>query len=162
MQRNYNYIYSKIVEHDNDLVGHIAYSLYKKSKVEYIEKQKNDGKTPTDADLIPFNDFSSSEGSIESYKIKAELLVQNFIDNVLSEELSNYKSQAIQQQSEILKSIIKPLNTSFMKNVLAGVVASFIFTLILALIFFIRTFGDLNISLKFEQKNTETSQPQIK
>lgn len=154
MHRNYNYIYSKIVEDDNDLVGHIAYSLYKKSKIEYIEKQKQDGKTPTDTDLIPFNDFSSSDGSIDSYKIKAELLVQNFIDNVLSEEFANYKNQAIQQQAEILKGIIKPLRTSFWMDVLTGIVASFLFTLILAILFFIKTFGDLNVSLKFEQKST--------
>ena len=40
MQRNYNFIYSKLVEKDSDLIGHIAYSLYKKSKIEYIETQK--------------------------------------------------------------------------------------------------------------------------
>ena len=43
MQRNYNFIYSKLVEKDSDLIGHIAYSLYKKSKIEYIETQMGTG-----------------------------------------------------------------------------------------------------------------------
>ena len=40
MERNYNFIYSKLVKKNEDLIGHIAYSLYKKSKIEYIEKIK--------------------------------------------------------------------------------------------------------------------------
>ncbi|WP_119080281.1 hypothetical protein [Chitinophaga alhagiae] len=158
MQRNYNYIYSKLVENDTDLIGHIAYSLYKKSKVEYIEKQNEGGKTLTDAELIPFNDFSSSESSIESYRIKAELIVQGFIDNVLDEELTNYKQQAITQQAEILKNIIAPITPSFWKNVWIGIVSSFIFTLVLAALFFIKTFGDYKINFSFEQKKPEPKQ----
>jgi len=61
MRRNYDSIYSKLVEKDADLTGHVAYSLYKRDKIEYIEKQKELGKTPTDADLVPFNEFSSTE-----------------------------------------------------------------------------------------------------
>lgn len=40
MQRNYNFIYSKLVESENDLIGHIAYSLYKQQKIQHIEDFK--------------------------------------------------------------------------------------------------------------------------
>lgn len=156
MQRNYNYIYSKLVEKDSDLIGHIAYSLYKKSKIEYIEKQKNDGKEPTDTELIPFNDFSSSESSIESYRLKAELIVQGFIENVLDEELENYKEQAVNQHAEILKNIIKPITPSFWSNVWIGLISSFIFSLIVAAFFFIKSFGDYNINFNVTPKSVET------
>jgi hypothetical protein len=148
MQRNYNYIYSKLVEGDSDLIGHIAYSLYKKSKIEYIEKKKTDGEALTDAELMPFNDFSSSQSSIDSYKIKAELILQGFIENVLEEELESYKEQAVNQQSDILKNIIKPLTTGFWSNVLAGLLSAFIFALLLAAIAFIIQFSGSTISIE--------------
>ncbi|SUX48811.1 hypothetical protein [Chryseobacterium indoltheticum] len=147
MQRNYNYIYSNLVEKESDLIGHIAYSLYKKSKIEYIEKQKADGKDVSDTDLIPFNNFSSSDSSIESYKIKAELIVQGFIDNVLEEELENYKEQAVNQQAQILQNIINPLTTGFWKSVWAGFVSAFIFALFLAVIAFIIQFNGSTINI---------------
>lgn len=157
MQRNYNYIYSRLVEKDSDLIGHIAYSLYKRSKIEYIEKQKEQGKFPTDTDLIPFNEFSSSRSAIESYRMKAELVVQGFIQNVLDEELENYKVQAINQQADILKDIIHPLTSGFWKNVWAGLLSAFFFALLLAAIAFIIQFQGSTIKIEVD-KPTKTEQ----
>ena len=44
------------VEDENDLIGHIAYSLYKSNKIKYIEqyKEKNGGTTPKESDLEIF------------------------------------------------------------------------------------------------------------
>ncbi len=161
MQRNYNYIYSKLVESDTDLIGHIAYSLYKKSKVEYIEKKKAEGSTLTDNDLIPFNDFSSSESSIESYRIKAEIIMQGFVENVLQEELESYREQAINQQADILNNIISPLKSTFWSNVWAGLLSAFIFALLLAAIAFIIQFNGSSINVNVEKNipNTENTQP---
>lgn len=39
MKRNYNTIYSKRVANETDIVGHVAYSLYKESKIEYIKNR---------------------------------------------------------------------------------------------------------------------------
>ncbi|MHA8097904.1 hypothetical protein VR479_01250 [Aquirufa aurantiipilula] len=108
MLRNYNFIYSKLVEKDSDLIGHVTYSLYKKSKIEYIEKQVSLGKTPTDSELIPFNDISSSESSIERYKLKATFIIQGFIEYMLDEELESYKEQVVNNQVDILHKVIKP------------------------------------------------------
>ncbi|MBV8252675.1 MAG: hypothetical protein JO154_08710 [Chitinophaga sp.] len=162
MKRNYNPIYAKIVEDDNDVVGHIAYSLYKRSKIEYIENQHQSGRTLTDADLIPFNDVSSSSRSIDHYKTKGEQVFRNFIDTVLGEELAIQKDQVIQEQTDLLKSIVKPLRTSFLMNVLAGVVASFVFGLILAIVFFIKNFGDFSFNISFGHKNSQENISQQK
>jgi len=154
-QRNYNFIYSKLVNEDSDLIGHIAYSLYKKSKVEYIKNHKTDGNPLTDSELIPFNKFSSTDSSVDSYRIKAELLLQGFIDNVLDEELDSYKEQAINQQADILKNIINPLTSGFWKSVLAGLLSAFIFALILAAIAFILQFNNSTIDVVVKKDNTE-------
>ena len=150
MQRNYNFIYSKLVENGGDLIGLIAYSLYKKDKIEYIEKKESEGITLTDCDLMPFNDFSSSTSSIESYRIKSELIVQGFIENVLDEELEGFEEQAINQQSEILKKIISPLTSGFWRNVWAGLLSAFIFALLLAAIAFIIQYSGSSISVNID------------
>lgn len=156
MLRNYNFIYSKLVEKDSDLIGHVAYSLYKKSKIEYIEKQVSLGKTPTDSELIPFNDISSSESSIERYKLKATFIIQGFIENMLDEELESYKEQVVNNQVDILHKVIKPLVTPTWKNVLIGVVGSFVFAFITVSFYFIITYGNYSIKIKIEQP-TETT-----
>ena len=108
---------------------------------------------------MPFNDFSSSESSIESYRIKAELIVQGFIENVLDEELKSYKEQAVNQQSDILKSIIKPLTSRFWSSVWAGLLSAFIFALLLAAIAFIIQYSGSSISVNVEKPKTETTSP---
>lgn len=155
MQRNYNYIYSKLVESDSDLIGHIAYSLYKKSKIEFIEKNKSKGSAVTDNDLVPFNDFSSSDSSIESYRIKAEIIMQGFIENVLQEELESYKEQVINQQANILENIIEPLKPKFWQGVWISLVAAFIFALLLAAIGFIIQFNGASINVNIDKPKKE-------
>ena len=38
MPRKYNFIYSRIVEGKGDIIGYIAYALYKDAKIEYINR----------------------------------------------------------------------------------------------------------------------------
>ncbi len=38
MGRQYNYIYKKLVNSEDDLIGLIAYGIYKKHKIEFIEQ----------------------------------------------------------------------------------------------------------------------------
>lgn len=34
---DYNFIYTRLVENENDVIGVVAYSVYKRQKIEYIE-----------------------------------------------------------------------------------------------------------------------------
>lgn len=155
MQRNYNYIYSRLVENEFDVVGHIAYSIYKKQKIEYIEKQKELGQEPTDSDLIPFNTLSSSNTSIETYRMKAELIVQGMIDNVMEEAIADIEEQAVKKQANILSEIIKPFEPKFWHNVGAGIVSALIFAGLIAIItIIIQTKGSV-IKVQIEQPATE-------
>lgn len=56
MGRKYNFIYSNLVENNNDIVGHIAYSLYKMDKIAFIErfKDQNNGREPEEKDIEAF------------------------------------------------------------------------------------------------------------
>lgn len=48
----YNFIYSKLVDDENDILGIIAYSLYKRQKIEYIRAiAEKFGREPTDSEF---------------------------------------------------------------------------------------------------------------
>ncbi len=151
MQRNYNHVYSLLIKENEDIVGHIAYSLYKKEKVEYIQKHIDEGTPLTDIELIPFNEISSTDSSIESYRTKADILLQGFIENVLEETIADIEQQAINKQSEILSNIVKPLTPTFLGNVGAGIVSAFIFAILLAVLAFILQFQGTVFNLEVKK-----------
>ena len=78
---NYNHIYTELVQDENDILGVLAYSLYKRQKIEYIRalKQKT-GNEPMDVELVPFHDFSNSPSQLESYRNQASQLANNFLE----------------------------------------------------------------------------------
>jgi hypothetical protein len=156
MSRNYNYIYSKLVENEYDILGHIAYALYKQQKVAHIEEFKKDyGRQPTDQELIQFNKFSTSQASIDGYRIKAERILQTFTDNILEETMIDIENDCKKNQSEILKEIIQPLSppskwNKFFNGVLQSIVGAFMFSLILALFVLINQTKDKGIESVIE------------
>lgn len=124
-----NYIYNKLVENENDILGHIAYSVYKRQKIEEINnlRQKNkssESEYVSDEDIAPFIKLSQSETQISFYKSKAEELANKFLENSMAIELEEEK---------------KKLNAEFVRNhkshgycygVSQGVIGSFVFLLI--------------------------------
>lgn len=137
MQRNYNFIYTKLVQGEDDMIGHIAYSLYKKHKIEYIEDKKAEGTALTDEELKPFNDISSVDSAIQNYRIQAELILQDFTNSALEESFEEMQKQAINNHSEILKEVVKPLVPKNWTSFWVGMASSFVFALLLALVGFI-------------------------
>ena len=81
MARKYCSIYSKLVQGEGDMIGHIAYSLYKAEKVQHINeyKQKNNVDTVPDSVLNRFTDGRDNKKSIEYYRGIAETILQNFM-----------------------------------------------------------------------------------
>jgi hypothetical protein len=50
--KNYNTVYEKIVQRDDDLVGLIAYALYKQNKRDWlIQQRQRKSKEPTETEL---------------------------------------------------------------------------------------------------------------
>ena len=108
-ERKFSFIYSEIVEDENDMIGHIAYSLYKSNKIKYIEqyKEKNDGNLPNENELNTFHD--SARTIIPALKIQAEQILSNFTQFTLEETISDIEQEIKTTQEEILKTIIEPI-----------------------------------------------------
>lgn len=155
MQKEFNFIYEKLVEDDDDFVGHVAYSIYKKSKLEYINNKKSEGTPITQKILKPFNDFSNTSSQIDTYRIKAEVLLQAFLESSVGEAVSEIQDDTIRNQTELLRGIVNPPKHVFWWRVLSGVVSGFIFALIIALIALIIEFKGTSININVTPENQQ-------
>lgn len=146
MSRKYSFIFSRIVKDDSDIVGHIAYALYKSDKVNYIENFKESNKRePTDEDLDAFHSVSSQYESIRKYRFIASHILKEFLDDTLEESINNIEQECNERHADILKEVIQPLLpkkkwTVFWHGVLQSVAGAFIFALIVAAFVFIKSY----------------------
>ena len=139
----YNFIYDKLVEDEDDILGIIAYSFYKRQKIEFVRNFKGThGTDPSDHDLKVFHGLSNSDSAIESYKLKATTLAQEFLDEALGErvkEIEEESDRLVQQQ-------IKAIKPAFWSGVIQNIVASVIFVLFIGAIVFISWSARLGIT----------------
>lgn len=102
----YNYFFNQIVENDDDFVGSMAYVLYKRNKIEYIEryKKEHENKEP---DLIVLREWQKGEcikSKLENYKTIAVKKSVEFINNLQSDkekQLNKRKSELDKKEREI-------------------------------------------------------------
>lgn len=144
MPRKYNYIYSHLVEGKGDIIGHIAYALYKDEKIEYISrfKKEHEGREPDEDDLKPFNDISSTENSIDKYKYIASRILQSFLDNTLEETKLQIEEELNKNHIALIKETVKPLipptkKSAYFHGVMQSIIGAFIFMIIMCALVFI-------------------------
>ena len=145
MARKYNYIYKQLVEDKSDIVGHIAYSLYKEDKIQFINdfKEKN-GREPNEGELKPFHDSSCLKSRLETYKESSVNILKDFLETTLSET-------AVQLENEIQADYINNVKKAVgqipwwqrcLEGTLNSIIATIIIGFIVALIAFNIQFKD--------------------
>lgn len=109
MERKFSYLYTEFVENENDMIGHIAYSLYKSNKIQYIKqyKEDNEDKTPSEDDLEAFHKVSRT--TVSALKIQAQQILLNFTQVTLDETVSEIEDKIKENQENRLKEIINPI-----------------------------------------------------
>ena len=113
----YNWVYKELVKDENDLTGAIAYSLYKRQKIEYINQcTEETGKPPTDEQLAEFHRISSSTTSLEGYRLKADMLMSGllqFATESIIDDLQNQNKEVIYKE---LQTLLSPIETEIAKK----------------------------------------------
>lgn len=161
MARGYNYIYKRLVESPSDIVGHIAYSLYKADKVQFINKFKEEnGREPKEGELKPFHDTSCMEGSLNGYKELAITILRDFLDNTLAETIQQAESEYQRNYKENLREVIAPIAPlskarRYAEGVFQSILGALAFALLVAAIAFIIQFKGVELSI-----NVSPNQPQ--
>jgi hypothetical protein len=122
---NHN-IFDDMIEDDNDFVGKVAYSLYKQEKVAWVKHFNSENNVyPTKEEIQKFFHVPAARPeSIKRFRKEAELVVNNFINITLSEELTSYKESL--KDDAVLLQIKKPFRASVLEGMTAALLASFI------------------------------------
>lgn len=133
---DYNYIYKKLVQSPNDVVGALAYGLYKEEKIAYLTQFKVEhGAEPTDQDLLAFHRMTNVPQRIDAYKLQAEGLLQEFLDDVLGAALveqqqsiqQNALMQSLRNNNRVLLTAVKG-KFNFLKGVVQSILAGLVTT----------------------------------
>lgn len=147
MSRAYNVIYSHLVRGGNDIVGHIAYSLYKSEKIAYIEnfKANNSGKEPDEMDLKPFHDATCIQSRLNSYRKQATEYLKLFMEYTTEARIQELEDDIKANHVATLRGIVSEIGAkvvdevkpkSFYYGVLQSIVGAFCFALLMAALLF--------------------------
>lgn len=148
--RKYNPIYQLLVQGDDDLIGQVAYALYKKEKHTWVEQfLKEQGIEPTDDQVADFHRIVCSEESRYRFRLQAQRIVLRTIDSLTAETLQQAQERLDHNHREQLSKIIAPLIPSFWSGVGQGIVASFLFSLLIVLTILIAQWGGIDFKVLF-------------
>lgn len=154
MARKYNYIYKTMVKSDTDVIGCIAYSLYKSEKVRYIEDFKKEHTTePSEDDLDIFHHIMASEESISRFRMQASTILAQFSDETLNSAIEQYEDDLEKNQMDALKKVVQKMQPKWWQNILWSVIASII---IIALTILFVNYNKVSPSA-FTNQNTHDS-----
>lgn len=99
--RQYNSIFSQIVENNDDFVGSMAYVLYKMNKIDYIEQFKKDhnNEEPSIDELREWQKGECTKTKLANYKKLAQVKITEFVNNLQSDK----EKQLTKQKTELDK-----------------------------------------------------------
>ena len=118
MGREYNLIYSKLVEREDDVVGTIAYSIYKTDKIAFIDDYKNshDGQEPSEDDFKRFHDMICTDGHISRYQMQALAVLNSFLNDTLSETAAQIDDDCKNRHAQMLRGIVEEITTDIVNK----------------------------------------------
>ncbi|WP_375320615.1 hypothetical protein [Aliivibrio logei] len=87
MSNNYNKMHEKLVKNENDFVGMIAYSIYKKEKREAVRQG--------DVDIEQFMKIKLQTSEIKKYRKEATELTNYFLQSAADDEIKKIKEQLV-------------------------------------------------------------------
>ena len=170
MAKKYCSIYSKLVQNEGDMVGHIAYSLYKAEKVQYIKEQKEAMKV----DILPeevvqeFTAGRDNQTSLDHYRGMAETILQRFIGGSFDDMSGQVIDEVTDRLTKHMDHSVLPLlpeKESSWKRFFNGVIQSIGGAIALSLIVWLFanvvgrfSLGDISVSYKDSDKLNQTEQ----
>lgn len=129
----YNYIYKELVADESDILGKLAYSSYKRQKIEYIQAFiAKHGEDP-DSDLTAFHDISNNASQLDVYRNQAAQLAVSFLETSFANEAKELE----ELYSAKANNEIRSFRPGFWSGVSQSVVGSGCFVLLVGcLVFF--------------------------
>lgn len=134
-----NYIYSKLVSHDSDIIGMVAYGYYKHHKIEFIKSiKKKYNREPNEQEWEVFSVASTTDDQLEKYLSRADSKLATFVMNTTGEQIRESERKMLENYQENIKKVL-PSNW---KTVLLGIIGSFIFSIVVTICIILAAFSE--------------------
>lgn len=139
MPRKYSYIYSELVTFPSDVIGLIAYALYKQTKIEAIESfKKKNGREPSESEIKNITDPLQLESQIKLYKDQAQSMFETISQEILNEELPTIEKKCVDKHaamidtciSQSLTKVLEKNEQGFGKQILIGVISCVCYSIV--------------------------------
>ena len=113
---NYNWIYKRLAEDPSDMVGALAYVIYKRQKIAYIQAytKEHGGQEPDGDALKSFHIATDTETAAAGFRAQAEVILDKFLDQVLAGQLEQMQ-QELQESS--LATTSRAVETNVRKDI---------------------------------------------
>ena len=103
--------YARFTGHGDDMVGLIAYCLYKRHKIEYLDGiRARHGREPTEAERTSFFD-TITDSLIANFRERAVGIVQDFVDAAVAREFAESRARLIDEQRQTVELAIQSVDT---------------------------------------------------
>lgn len=122
--------YSTLVEDPNDLVGLIAYSLYKRDKLDFIDRHKAaTGRSPTSDELQVLYQLVNTPGQIEALRTRSATLLEQVTEAVLEDAVQqmeqDYKAK-LTAELKVPKSFWRAVSENIVANIGAAALVALV------------------------------------
>jgi hypothetical protein len=126
-RKPYNTVYEKLVQRDDDLIGLIAYALYKQHKRDWlIAYRQREDREPSVAELSAYLTSQELDRTVLMYRERAEAVLNQFAEQIIDRATPDIQRSAI--SSEISRSL------TWWRQLPAGIFAAIVYSVLLILI----------------------------
>lgn len=126
--------YTLIVLGPDDIVGFVAYSLYKEDKMRFIlDHTARFGEAPDLEVIDVYLSAVLSEGNIQRFRQQALGIVNQILEDTARARIDEAIDLLSQEQIEVIDARIRHHRTSHWQTVGLGISSSFLFAVILTL-----------------------------
>ncbi len=124
----YSNVYSRLVKDDNDVAGQMAYSVYKRTKAEFVAQKQAELGTMTLPEDV-FEEFYATQTDyvLDTYRSRAKLMMREFLDASYGDDVIAEKQRLEKEYSEKYNKLADAVKPSFWYGVIQGITASFLF-----------------------------------
>lgn len=155
-EKQYNFIYSKLITGKDDVVGMLAYSIYKQHKIEFIEDFKvKKGKAPEDSDLEYFIISSIAPSQLAKYRESACAILSENVAAAVQDELSRIDidfqksiDSVVKRHADSVETAVEKHSSSNWKTICLNMASSFLFSVILVIVFILGYTTESNLRNK--------------
>lgn len=138
--RKPNLIFSTLVQAPDDFIGLVAYGIYKRRKIDFIQTYVSENSADIKQDVLD-NFHAACLSNVPGYRIEASEIIQKFLQEYSDQDVESFKStleSEYQARSTNLgdeyRNKLERMKPSALANVVQSAVGSFVFTIAIGVV----------------------------